>query len=319
MPKQLIKQDLSTLEKIIGHLPYVRYLVTTILNYRRTYRNYISIILHILKKDYPVEAILRNNERIVLHNHTEAFFLTVVNGHKEIEYDISKDIVFVSLFPRFDNNNLRIKIYGAINNGDVSIFLRNEYMLPVKGKTVIDIGSNIGDSPILFALSGANRVIGIEPFPKNYELAKKNIESNNSSDRITLMLAGCASNSSYITIDPEYESNIKSRLRDFNQGIRVPLVTLENILNENNVQPGNAVLKMDCEGCEYDIIMSASEDTLSKFSDIQIEYHHGYRGLKERLEKAGFKVVTTRPMLHYRSNYISVPRAYVGHLYARQN
>ena len=293
-------------------------MITTILNYRRTYRNYFSIIFHNFQKDYPVEAILSNNEHIILRNHMEAFFLTVVDGHKEIEYDITKDIVYI-LFPRFNKNDLKIKIYGGINNGDVSIFLRNEYVLPVKGKIVIDIGANIGDSPILFALRGADKVIGIEPFPKNYELAKKNIESNNLSDRISLLLAGCASNSSYITIDPEYESNITSRLRDFNEGIRIPLVTLENILNEFNVEASNAVLKMDCEGCEYDIILSASKDTLSKFSDIQIEYHHGYRSLKEKLEKAGFNVVTTRPILHYRSNDITVPRTYVGNLYAKQN
>jgi len=323
LPKQLIKQDLSTLEKIIGHLPYVRYLVTTILNYRRTYRNYISIILHILKKDYPVEAILRNNERIVLHNHTEAFFLTVVNGHKEIEYDISKDIVFVSLFPRFDNNNLRIKIYGAINNGDVSIFLRNEYMLPVKGKTVIDIGSNIGDSPILFALSGANRVIGIEPFPKNYELAKKNIESNNLSDRITLMLAGCASNSSYITIDPEYNSNARSVLGDdFKHGIKVPLLTLDDILTQNDLSlpngRGNIILKMDCEGCEYQTILSASESTLQCFSHIFIEYHDGYKNLKERLEKAGFIVSVSRPIMVKDHDYFYTSH-FVGYLYAKRD
>ena len=46
--------------------------------------------------------------------------------------------------------------------------------LPVRGKTVIDIGANIGDTPIYFHITWSkHRVIGIEPFPKNYELGSK--------------------------------------------------------------------------------------------------------------------------------------------------
>jgi len=313
--------NISTPDMIFAYVFVLQDKIRGILKYRRTYRDYFNVIMHIIMGKYPFQATLRNGQPIVLNNHFAVSVIGDSEGSELIECDVTNDVITIFSSPNIGDDKLKVKLYGGVYDGDVlATFLSNRYeFLPVKRRIVIDIGANIGDTAIFFALSGANRVISIEPFPKNYELAKKNIESNNLSDRITLMLAGCASNSSYITIDPEYESNIKSRLRDFNQGIRVPLVTLENILNENNVQPGNAVLKMDCEGCEYDIIMSASEDTLSKFSDIQIEYHHGYRGLKERLEKAGFKVVTTRPMLHYRSNYISVPRAYVGHLYARQN
>jgi predicted RNA methylase len=45
--------------------------------------------------------------------------------------------------------------------------------LRVEGKIVIDIGVNIADSSIYFALKGADKVIAIEPFPRNYETAKK--------------------------------------------------------------------------------------------------------------------------------------------------
>jgi predicted RNA methylase len=64
---------------------------------------------------------------------------------------------------------------GGTRNGDIrNIFVNNIYEhLPVEGRSVVDIGANIADSCIYFALHGANNVIGLEPFPRNYELAEK--------------------------------------------------------------------------------------------------------------------------------------------------
>ncbi len=52
---------------------------------------------------------------------------------------------------------------------------------------------------------------------------------------------------------------------------------------------------MDCEGCEYDVIKSTSDEILKKFSHIQIEYHLGYFDLKKKLENCGFDVTVTKP------------------------
>jgi hypothetical protein len=57
-------------------------------------------------------------------------------------------------------------------------------------------------------------------------------------------------------------------------------------------------MKMDCEDCEYETILSASEQTLQKFSYMIVEYHHGYKNLKYKLEKSGFNVSVTRPRLY---------------------
>jgi Methyltransferase FkbM domain len=53
-------------------------------------------------------------------------------------------------------------------------------------------------------------------------------------------------------------------------------MTLEDILNKYNAPNGKTVLKMDCEGAEYEIILSATVDTLLRFSHLLIEYHYGY-------------------------------------------
>jgi FkbM family methyltransferase len=198
----------------------------------------------------------------------------------------------------------------------MEIFVDNIYkQLPVKGKTVIDIGSNIADSCIYFALRGAEKIIGIEPFPKNYELAIKNVKTNNLSDRIILRLAGCDSNYTEITVDPDYDSGIGSIAKDFKYGVKIPLLTLKQILLKSNLNLNNhIILKMDCEGCEYGVILYADENSLRKFSHIIIEYHYGYKNLKEKLEKCGFHVSVTRPRKQIWNNSI----LQVGYLFAEK-
>jgi len=173
--------------------------------------------------------------------------------------------------------------------------MKNEYKtLPVKGKTVIDIGSNIGGSLIYFALRDAYKIIGFEPYPKSHNLSIKNITINGFSDKITAVLAGCSGKSGYLTIDPNFESDAGSQLHEFQNGIQVPLLTLLDIVKKFDV-PQDSALKIDCEGYEYDIILSTPSEVLGKFSHILIEYHYGYKNLKKKLENCGFRVSTTTP------------------------
>ena len=318
-------RNVSIGHDIASYIYYLKRLIIKILNYCRVYCNYLSVLMHLLRrKKFPIQAILRNGQHLTLYTNQELNFIAQLQGHGGIEYDIANDIVCMQSLPynmTADNKIMKVKLYGAINNGDIiPIFLNNAYYnLPVKGKIVIDIGANIGDSPIYFALCGAAKVIALEPFPKNYELARKNIESNNLSDKVDLLLAGCAASQGYITIDPNYKSNIMSSLVDFKHGTKVPLLTLYDILKKYNLLLSNeTILKMDCEGCEYEAILSASADTLRRFSYIQVEYHYGYKNLKEKLEKSGFKVSITVPKTNPRHiiNKPDNPKMYVGWIHA---
>jgi FkbM family methyltransferase len=204
---------------------------------------------------------------------------------------------------------------GAVHNGDViSIFKENIYSkLPINGKTIIDVGANIGDSSIYFALKGAKRVIGIEPFPKNYEIARSNVELNGLSDKVTLLLAGCGGHGGNITVDNSYESCANSQLTgNAKSGAKIPLMTLKEILTEFQLTNEDIILKLDCEGCEYDVVLS-SASVLTQFSHILIEYHYGYKDLLESLKKLGFRVSHTRPVyepIHkYRKGYIVAHRS----------
>ena len=54
-------------------------------------------------------------------------------------------------------------------------------------------------------------------------------------------------------------------------------------------------MKIDCEGCEYDIIANTRKETLQRFGEIFIEYHYGYINIERKLKDCGFRVWHTTP------------------------
>lgn len=130
--------------------------------------------------------------------------------------------------------------------------------------------------------------MAIEPFPKNFEMAFKNVQENKLDNVIKVVLGGCGINSETIIVDPDYQSSMRSILHKSTKGIQIPVYTLEQILNE--FDSTEIVLKMDCEGCEYNTILNSSKETLRKFTHMQIEYHDGYQNLKTKLQNCGFYV-----------------------------
>ena len=232
--------------------------------FRKKFKNYFWILYHVLRKNYPIEGITRNGESIMYNQYSEIYYAILNLDHNSKENSIT-------ISPK--NSSKKIKLFGVDNSGDIpSIYLDEEYsFLPVKEKTVIDIGSNIGDSAIYFCLQGAQKVIGLDHYQKNYNFALKNIENNGFSKNVEILLAGCHNKT----------ANILSEIEDENNSQNLQLLSLDEILKIHNIS--SAILKIDCEGCEYDIILSAPDEIIKKFTHIQIEYHYGYKNLKKKI------------------------------------
>ncbi|MBK9217833.1 MAG: FkbM family methyltransferase, partial [Uliginosibacterium sp.] len=78
--------------------------------------------------------------------------------------------------------------------------------------------------------------------------------------------------------------------------VTVPMVSLEGLFERENIAHCD-YLKMDCEGGEYAILLTASDATLQRIERICMEYHetglpHSHHDLRTRLERAGFRVVS---------------------------
>ena len=103
--------------------------------------------------------------------------------------------------------------------------------------------------------------------------------------------AGLSDQESTISLDGEMVSNVGSRLTESDNGVPTELINLESLIEKYRLS--DPVLKMDCEGCEYNSILNAANETLSKVRQIMLEYHNGFKPIKEKLRSAGFKVVHT--------------------------
>jgi len=282
------------------------YLLDSPLRYFKAYKNFFTVMRNLLKKKFPFEGKLRNGKNILITNYYEAYLASfgILDG-----YSIKGNSAIINI-----DNFPEITLSLGNDNGDIhGVFFKKVYsFLPVKNRFVIDIGANIGDSSIYFALCGAKKVIALEPFPKNNQTAQKNIEANHLLNKIILILAGCSKEKSEIIINSEQEG-AGSATDETNSGIKVPFITLENLVNQYDI-PNDSVMKIDCEGCEYDVIMSSSKSLLRKFTHIEVEYHYGYRNLEKKLEECGFKIKHSSPM--FISNKQSNTSMYFGYLYA---
>lgn len=159
------------------------------------------------------------------------------------------------------------------------IFDANAYdNIDVYGRDVVDIGANVGDSSIYFALKGARKVVGVEPLPSVYARAIENVKLNHLEDKIFLINAALSSKSGKIKVPcntSTYRSGVFSTLRTKGE-CEIPIVTLSEVMKQIN-EP--YLLKMDCEGCEFDVILNDYEH-VKKFEKLIMEHHAKGTGIE---------------------------------------
>ena len=287
--------------------------------YKILYKNYLSVMWNIWRGKDKVKVILQNGNESSVSCYLAKKCVQLIDNKNIQIYDLplgSHDIKFT-----YNGKSISITLEdgtGAI--GDV--FAREEYsFLNVKNEIVLDIGANIGDSPIYFALNNAKKVIALEPYPYSYNIALSNIKKNDIEDKIILLNAGYGQDGT-INVNPDFVNTGCSDLKSFDDGMDIKIFSLKTLLSDYNID--KAILKMDCEGCEYNLLKE-DNDTLKKFKRIQIEYHYGYKRLEQKLIEADFEVKHSKPEISKGSdeelkNVASQENDMTfGYIYAEQN
>ncbi|WP_185946497.1 FkbM family methyltransferase [Saccharolobus islandicus] len=194
--------------------------------------------------------------------------------------DLVDDYIFALLYNweikegYFEKNGIKLT---RIPFTVIEIFENKDYETEVKGREVVDIGANIRDSSIYFAVNGAKKVVAIEPLPSVYSELLKNIELNNLQNTIIPINAAVSSKEGEMEVPCNYEigssafySTLLAGGNNKGKLCKVPKITLKKILNEYITDP--YILKMDCEGCEFDLILN-EYSSVSTFENIILEYH----------------------------------------------
>lgn len=182
------------------------------------------------------------------------------------------------------------------------IFFENPYVrhfaLP-SGATVVDIGGYIGDFS-LYAIKylKAGRVIVYEPTAENFALLKQNVMINGYEDRI-IAVNKAVSSSHEIALNVQKresdEMHVSAYMYQGSERRTIPSVTLEELLVTHKIAAVD-LLKVDCEGGEYDIFPSVPDSVLGRIRNIAFEYHRidGYepilQNMLQRLRSAGYTV-----------------------------
>ena len=169
--------------------------------------------------------------------------------------------------------------------------------------TIVDLGANIG-AFTLFALSRIPkaRVYAYEPNPDSFRFLTKSVERNGFTSRATLVNKAVAGTEGVRTLYVTKELSGTDTLYDHrpdNRPVEVLCITLERIFEENGISICD-LMKVDVEGAEYEILLSAPDHILSRIKKIVMEWHlidprYGINDLTSFLRSKGFVIKMDTP------------------------
>jgi FkbM family methyltransferase len=175
-----------------------------------------------------------------------------------------------------------------------------EVLSSLKGRDVIDVGASAGDTALYFVLKGARKVIALEPLPNVAKCADENVRLSGATDKVKVLNAALSDEPvsvpcNYDMLSSRYFSTLKG-----SGPCKVPGVTLGYLLN---MVDDPYLLKMDCEGCEAQVILGPEREKLRAFEHIILETHPHITGVSDErlltsLKELGFEC---RPPLVYDS------------------
>ncbi|MDR3307063.1 MAG: FkbM family methyltransferase [Endomicrobium sp.] len=168
---------------------------------------------------------------------------------------------------------------------------------------VIDIGLNIGTAAVFFAQNkNIEHIYAFEPFKETYEQAESNLNLNKAlKDKITIYNYGLSGkdetkNALYSSKMTIYMSVLSENQKNFvsKKDMSYCTVVLKSADKEISDIIYNTkrkiILKMDCEGSEYEIFDSLNRSGVLKRIDyIMLEWHNkGPNYILDRLKENGF-------------------------------
>ena len=274
--------------------------IRTILLIRKYTKNWISISFRIQNHDSG-KIVLRNGEIIDEVKDLDSLIKLLGLGWKIEE----KSKTFVVLKNQ-NNIKLKCRVKEGFDLGHVlEIFETNTYLQNLKDFIVIDIGASTADSSVYFAMKGAKKVYGVEPMKESFDIATYNVNINNLESKVHLINAALSNKTGKVELTVSSQNPNANSLNPTEtvktsgiiyDSIRVvETISLREIYSQFNLTRID-LLKMDCEGCEYEVLQNIEQEILSSIDNIVLEFHDGIKFLPDFLEKNGYNVIYDRPV-----------------------
>jgi len=194
------------------------------------------------------------------------------------------------------------KIFLSSSKHDIStfivIFCKKEYGIWNDKKTVVDVGANIGIFSMYAFCCGAEKVYGFEPNKESFATIQKNIEANNLGDRWIVSNAGIGAVSGSVIYIPKKSSpgNVARKDAGNNQQMfdAMPTISLEDYIAEHKLDKID-LLKVDCEGGEYEMLPSLSSESAASIKSIMLEFHGSETPIRDWFKQNNFSITRYWP------------------------
>jgi FkbM family methyltransferase len=160
---------------------------------------------------------------------------------------------------------------------------------------ILDIGAGLGDFSLDVARNCPACVVhAYEPSPESFELLQQNLRLN-AITNVTAIPEALNSTGEAVALDVSRAAAVQHSIVGVNKNgaMLVPATTLDTVLDRLG-EPCD-LLKMDCEGAEYEILLTASDNVIGRIRRIVMEYHdnctdHAHHELVDHLQAKGFRV-----------------------------
>ncbi|MFP3319451.1 MAG: FkbM family methyltransferase [Acidilobus sp.] len=94
----------------------------------------------------------------------------------------------------------------------IQAFEEGEYEVPealsgLRGREVVDVGANTGDTALYFVLNGARKVIAVEPLPNVAKCAEENVRLSGATDKVRVLNAALSNEPVSVPCDYDVSSS----------------------------------------------------------------------------------------------------------------
>ena len=188
-------------------------------------------------------------------------------------------------------NGIRISTREGAESENIAVtFVKKEYGEVKDGSVVIDIGASIGDFSLLAALTSRNsRVYAFEPMPSTFRTLVENIRMNNADRLISPFMKAVAgrTDSRVLFQGPTslgHSLYSQAWSKGASGGVPTECISLKDVFDDNGIDCCD-LLKIDCEGAEYEILYNTPAEYLRRVKEIRLEYHHIHPGEENTIER----------------------------------
>lgn len=163
---------------------------------------------------------------------------------------------------------------------------------------IVDVGAHYGYFSIFASLNAGPEatIISVEPSQHNYQVLRRNIRDSKV-ENVYPIRAAIADQSGEADLYLSRHEN-HSLFREGDGPVeteKVRSITLDTLLQEQDIEDVD-LLKLDCEGAEYPILLEAGAALLDRITTITIEFHDLRRqdftglALARHLKEHGFEI-----------------------------